>query len=227
MCAGLGTRMRPLTNTMPKPLVPILGKGSLLRTLEILPPAVTRVIIVVNYLEEQIIAAVGASSQGRPVIYVRQDPLDGTGGCLRQVKAQVPDLSERFLAMYGDDLYAAEDLAALTAHPRALLLLQYTACENDTRDAWNVDAEGHLVSLFRPKAGEQVWVNVGAYALDHTWFETTPVLVPGKTDEWSLPHALPQLLERQLSIIAVPATFWLPIGTPEELKTAEKILGRQ
>lgn len=222
MCAGLGTRLRPLTNTVPKPLVPIHGKGSLERTLDILPPEITRVILVVGYLADVLKERIGNASKDRPVLYVTQDPLDGTGGCLRQVKAQVPDLSDRFLVIYGDDLYAAQDLAALVVVPRAVLVLgRITEHEGDTKDAWKLTPDGRIAGLFRPAVGETAFLNPGAYCLDHHWFETDPVLVPGKTTEWSLPHAIPQLIERGFDIKAIPATFWMPVGTPEELAAAE------
>jgi UDP-N-acetylglucosamine diphosphorylase / glucose-1-phosphate thymidylyltransferase / UDP-N-acetylgalactosamine diphosphorylase / glucosamine-1-phosphate N-acetyltransferase / galactosamine-1-phosphate N-acetyltransferase len=227
MCAGLGTRLRPLTNTVPKPLIPIHGKGSLVRTLEALPPEVLRIILVVNYLEEKIKEAIGSTWGGRPVIYVHQEPLDGTGGCLRQVKEQVSDLSERFLVMYGDDLYAAKDIAALLPYPRALLGIEYVAGGNDTKDAWKVDENRNILSLYRPEKGENVWMNPGVYCLDHTWFETDPILTPGKTDEYSLPHAIQQMIAQGHDITVVPATFWMPVGTPEELQKAEEALSAE
>ena len=227
-CAGLGTRLRPLTNTVPKPLIPIAGKGSLERTLDMLSSQVTRVIIVVGYLADVIKERIGTQSHGRPVIYATQDPLDGTGGCLRQVLRQVPDLSERFMVIYGDDLYAAQDIAAVAASSScALLGLPIVAKGNDTKDAWKVDEEGKLLTLFRPSPGDHVWMNVGVYLLDHSWFATDPVLVPGKTAEWSLPHAIPQMLAKGIEIRAIPATFWMPVGSPEELAAAEKALREQ
>ncbi len=223
MCAGLGTRLRPLTNTTPKPLIPIAGKGSLERTLEMLPSQVTRIILVVGYLADQIKERFGDAYHGRPIVYVTQDPLDGTGGCLRQVLRDVPDLSARFLVINGDDLYAKKDLAALAEASLALLGIPFIAKLNDTRDAWKADADGKLLDLFRPSPADgQVWMNIGAYCLDHSWFATDPMLVPGKTDEYSLPHAIPQMIERGIEIRAIPATFWMPVGSPEELKAAEE-----
>lgn len=224
-CAGRGTRLRPLTDTVPKPLIPVAGKGTLPRTLDILPPDVTRVILVVGHLADAIKERIGTTSHGRAVAYVTQDPLDGTGGCLRRVLRDVPDLSERFLVMYGDDLYAEKDFTAIVQSPScALLGLPVVAKGNDTKDAWKADADGKLLELFRPSPGDHVWMNVGVYLLDHSWFKTDPVLVPGKTSEYSLPHAIPQMIERGIEIRAIPATFWMPVGTPEELQAAENML---
>lgn len=222
MCAGRGSRMRPLTDTTPKPLVPILGKGSLTRTLEILPPAVTRVVLVVGYLAEQIRGTVGSKFRGRPVVYASQAPLDGTGGCLRQVKRQLPDLSRRFLVMNGDDLYAAPDLEALVAAEHGVLVLETRLKKEE--DSWLRDEHGSLRGLTRTPAGATGCINVGAYCLDQAWFDTKPVLVPDKPFEWSLPHAIPELIERGHSVSAIPATWWMPVGTPQELQAAEEAL---
>lgn len=225
MSAGLGTRLRPLTDTIPKPLVPIAGKGSLERTLEQLPSEVTRVILVVGYLADVIRERIGTEAHGRPVTYVTQDPLDGTGGCVRQVKRQVPDLSERFLVISGDDLYAASDLSALAEVPCGALVRAWkTVREGETKDAWKLTPNGLLEGIFRPSVGELAFLNLGAYCLDHQWFDTAPVLVPGKTGEWSLPHAIPELLSRGVLFVGVPATFWVPITTMEDIATAEDAL---
>jgi bifunctional UDP-N-acetylglucosamine pyrophosphorylase/glucosamine-1-phosphate N-acetyltransferase len=221
MCAGLGTRMRPLTNDTPKPLVPVLGKGTLERLLEMLPAEITRVVIVENYLGEKIKEKIGNTSHGRPVIYAHQDPLDGSGGALRQAKAQVPDLSDRFLIINGDDLYAASDLQRLAQTPFGLLVLESVAPRDI--DVCKVE-DGRVTGFTEAKKGEAGIINVGAYLFDHRWFETTPTLVPGKEAEYSLPHVVPQLVANGVHITAVPATFWLPVGTPEELQKAEDLL---
>jgi bifunctional UDP-N-acetylglucosamine pyrophosphorylase/glucosamine-1-phosphate N-acetyltransferase len=222
MCAGLGTRLRPLTDTIPKPLIPINGKGSLERTLEILPPDVTRIILVVGYLADHIKERIGTTFQGRPVIYVTQGVLDGTGGCLRQVKRQVEDLSDRFLVINGDDLYAASDLLHLSQVPIGLVTFQTIAPR--TIDSCDVSKEGLLIGFTETQMGEAGRINIGAYCLDHRWFDTAPVRVPGKDTEWSLPHALQQLLDKGISLQVIEGTFWMPVGTPEELAAAERAL---
>jgi bifunctional UDP-N-acetylglucosamine pyrophosphorylase/glucosamine-1-phosphate N-acetyltransferase len=224
MCAGRGTRLRPITDTIPKPLVPVNGKGSLEHTLEALPSEVSRVILIVGYLSDKIKERIGDAYRGKPVVYVTQNPLDGTGGCLRQVKEQIPDLSERFLVLYGDDIYDRRDLAELVAVPRGLLAEEYVAAADDTKDAWKIDSEGRLLELYRPKAGDRVYMNIGAYVLDHHWFETDPIKVPGKADEWSLPHAIPQMIKAGNDVVAVNATLWLPVNTPEDLTIAEEVM---
>lgn len=221
LCAGLGKRLRPLTESVPKPLVPVAGRGTLLRMLDILPDAVTRIIIVTHHLEEQIHAAVGDVWHGRPVTYIHQEPLDGTGGALRQARSVIT--SSRFLVLNGDDLYAADDVRRLVEAPLAVLVREGTLDKEE--DAWRVSATGALERLYRAPSGTVALTNSGGYVLDHDWFDTAPVLSPGKTDEWSLPHAIPELIMRGKQFTPILATWWRPVGTPEELAAANAELG--
>lgn len=222
MCAGLGTRLRPITDTIPKPLVPISGRSSLERTLDILPDDIDRIILVVGYLADQIKARIGSSFRGRSVEYVHQDVLNGTGGALRLAESAIR--SDRFLVLMGDDLYAKEDLDDLVKHDKAVLC--YRGRASGSLDALALDNENRVCGLYRPEAGEEVLLNTGAYTLDSHWFATKPVLVPGKTSEWSLPHAIPQLIDLGHPIHAIEASFWMPVGTPEQLEKAESIVAK-
>jgi NDP-sugar pyrophosphorylase family protein len=222
MCAGLGTRLRPITDTVPKPLVPIAGRSSLERTLDILPDEVDRLILVVGYLADQIKFRIGESFDGREVVYVHQDILDGTGGALRRAESALQ--SDRYLVLMGDDLYSKQDLADLAKHDKAILCYQGEA--SGSLDALQVDDDRRVCGFYRPPAGTSCLLNTGAYSLDRHWFATEPVLVPGKSDEWSLPHAIPQLIDLGHPIYVIEATFWMPVGTHEQLAQAEALVGK-
>src|SRR5437870_10122686 len=83
LAAGLGTRLRPHTLTTPKPLLPVRGRPLLDWTLGALPPAVGRVLVVVNYLAEQIEAYLASQAHFRDWEAVRQAEPRGTGDALR------------------------------------------------------------------------------------------------------------------------------------------------
>lgn len=215
LAAGRGSRLRPLTDTVPKPLVPVAGRGTLVRLLEILPPSVDRVILIVGYLEEKIRETVGDSFAGRSIVYVTQHPLDGTGGALRQAQSSLR--SERFLVLNGDDLYGRSDLERLCEVERGVLVFRQKMIA--PMDCWRVE-RGALVCFEKTPVGEIGNANINAMLLGQEWFETEPVLTPGKTDEWSMPHAFPQLFAH-FSYRAIEATFWMPCGTVEEIARAE------
>lgn len=215
LAAGRGTRLKPLTDTLPKPLVPISGRGTLLRLLDNLPSAISRIVIVVNYLQDQIRHAVGKHWRGRPVVYLEQTELDGTGGALRSTQPAL--LSERFMVANGDDLYGAEDLEELSTRERGILVK--IAPLHKDMETWFV-RQGCASGIRTSPMGSIGPINTGAYLLGQEWFETFPILVPGKDTEWSLPHAIPQLFFDYKYEI-VEAEFWQPCGTFEEIAVAE------
>jgi NDP-sugar pyrophosphorylase family protein len=116
--AGLGTRLRPLTDTLPKPMIEVGGKPILRHTLEALPSAVTEAIIVIGYKGEAIRAHLSDASL--PVRFVEQAELLGTYDALMSAHPHLDDAP--FLALNGDDLYAKADLERLTeAGPFSML----------------------------------------------------------------------------------------------------------
>jgi len=81
LAAGLGTRMRPLTDTMPKPLVPVDGKPLLDHVLDRLAEAdVAAAVVNVHYLPDQIIEHVKGRTKPRVLISDERDMVLGTGG---------------------------------------------------------------------------------------------------------------------------------------------------
>jgi NDP-sugar pyrophosphorylase family protein len=82
LAAGKGTRLRPLTDTIPKPLVKVAGRPLLDHIVEALPSSVNELIIVTGYLEEQIHTHCGKSFHGRKVTYVHQEEQKGTAHAL-------------------------------------------------------------------------------------------------------------------------------------------------
>ena len=81
LAAGLGTRMRPLTDKMPKPMVPVAGKPLLDHVLDRLAEAdVATAVVNVHYLPDQIVQHVKTRQAPRVVISDERDMVLGTGG---------------------------------------------------------------------------------------------------------------------------------------------------
>src|SRR3954447_11874917 len=121
LAAGLGTRLRPHTLATPKPLLPVRGRPILDWALGALPPRVDRVLVVVNYLAEQIEAYLKTQKQVAACEAVFQREPRGTGDALRSCRERLRG-GGSFLVLNGDDLYGAADLAELASKPAGLLV---------------------------------------------------------------------------------------------------------
>ena len=147
LAGGLATRLRPITQTIPKALIELASKPFIHHQLTYLKKqGVTQVVICIGYLGEMIQEVVGdGSAFGLQVSYCLDGPvLLGTGGALRQA---LPVLGEDFFVLYGDSYlpvdFAAVQAAYLSSHQPALM----TVLKNGDRwDKSNVVFEkGRLV----------------------------------------------------------------------------------
>jgi NDP-sugar pyrophosphorylase family protein len=103
LAGGLATRMRPLTETVPKALLEVAGEPFVAHQLRLLArEGVRRVVLCVGYLGEQVAEFVGDGSRfGVEAAFVYDGPqLLGTGGALRRALPAIG--SDEFLVMYGD-----------------------------------------------------------------------------------------------------------------------------
>lgn len=118
LCAGLGTRLRPYTDLIPKPMVPVGGRPLLEHTVLFLKErGVTDFIFNLHYLPEKITAHFGDGSRfGVRIRYSDETAmLMGTGGALKKME---PMLDESFLFMYGDELHRFDFSPVADFHAR-------------------------------------------------------------------------------------------------------------
>jgi bifunctional UDP-N-acetylglucosamine pyrophosphorylase/glucosamine-1-phosphate N-acetyltransferase len=215
LAAGLGTRLRPHTLTTPKPLLPVQGRPILDWTLSALPPEVDRVVVVVNYLADQIRDFMATQRHVADWETVQQTQPRGTGDALRSCRGKVG--SDRFLVLNGDDLYGAADLQRLAEVDAGLLVV---SMENPTGvGVVIVDDQGRVTKLIekQPMKGRH-WVNIGAYAFPQRAMDIDLPLSP--RGEYEITDAVTAIAATQEFRI-VPSTFWLPIGTVEAWQAAQ------
>lgn len=118
LAAGLGTRLRPITNAMPKPLLPLAGRSLIEWNLLLLRRhGVTEVVINTHHLGEQIERALGDGSRLGMALHFSHEPVIlGTGGGLKQAASFFG--REPFFVLNGDTI-ADLDLGALRARHEA------------------------------------------------------------------------------------------------------------
>ncbi len=139
LAGGLATRLRPVTEKVPKALLPIAGRPFIHWQLGLLAQqGVTEVVLCTGYLGEQIQAAVGdGSGFGVTVRYSFDgDTLLGTGGALKRA---LPKLGAAFFVLYGDSYLRCSFAAAQSAYAASADLgLMTVFCNEDRWEKSNV-----------------------------------------------------------------------------------------
>jgi UDP-N-acetylglucosamine diphosphorylase / glucose-1-phosphate thymidylyltransferase / UDP-N-acetylgalactosamine diphosphorylase / glucosamine-1-phosphate N-acetyltransferase / galactosamine-1-phosphate N-acetyltransferase len=217
LAAGKGTRLRPLTESTPKPLVRVGGKTLLDHIVESLPSAVDELIIVTGYLEDQIKQHCGTLFHGRRVQYVTQTEQKGTAHALWLCKDL---LKGRFLFMFADDLHGKDDIARLTSYTRAMLTLT-----TDTPERFGIvvrHPDGTLAEMIeKPEHPPSNLASTGVMVLDDHIFEYEPTIETN--GEYYLTDVI-AAYAKQYPIAVVEQSLWIPIGYPEDIEKAEQIL---
>jgi len=118
LCAGLGTRLRPLTDQVPKPAVPVCQVPLIRYTLGLLAGAgIRRAVVNLHHLTGAMEAAARAAAEelGMALAVSREPTIAGTGGALREA-APLLSGAEAVVVLNGDVLFDADLPAALSAH---------------------------------------------------------------------------------------------------------------
>lgn len=218
LAAGKGTRLRPLTDHTPKPLVQVSGKTLLDHIVSMLPSAVDELIIVTGYLEEQIKEYCGTSFHGRSVRYVTQTEQKGTAHALWLCKEYIHD---RFLFMFADDLHGRTDLARITSYTRAMLT--YTTSTPERFGIVVRHPDGTLAEIVeKPEHPPSNLASTGVMVLDEHIFEFDPY-ANETNGEYYLTDVI-AAYAKKYPLAVVEQSLWIPIGYPEDIARAEKIL---
>jgi MurNAc alpha-1-phosphate uridylyltransferase len=225
LAAGYGTRLKPLTDRMPKPLVPVAGKPMIEYALDKLRAyGIQEIIINVSHLKEQLTAYLSAFNDLTIIISEEAEPLETGGG----LKKALPLLgSDPFFTINSDILWTDERESALDR------LTSY----------WD-DAKMDVLLLTQPKAK----------AIGHDKGEDRLFIKPGNTFDWNeqeTPYIIAGIgiLHPRVLVNAPDGKFtvkilwhqalkqnrlaclphhgqWFQTGTLADIKTAEKHLMR-
>ena len=225
LAAGLGTRMRPLTDDRPKPLLPIEGRSLLHHALDRLGDAgIGNIVVNAHWHAEQVADAAAAHGTRPPPTVLREPLLLETGG---GVKAALPHLgSNPFVVINGDAFWldgphpALRRLAAAfdPAEMDALLLLVRTAhVDGETgRGDFLLDPLGRAR---RPKEREIAPYLFGGVQI------LSPVLFEGMPEgPFSLNSVYDRAIENGRLFGLVHDGAWFHLSTPRDLARAETML---
>lgn len=225
LAAGLGLRMRPITERMPKPLVRVAGKALLDHVLDKLGEAgVAHAVVNVHYLPDQIIRHVAARQMPRVTISDERDMVLGTGGGV--VKA-LPLLGDApFFHLNADTMWidgVRPNLLRLadTFDPAAmdiLMLLAPTATSvgYDGSGDYAMATDGRLIK--RKEKQLVPFVYAGAAILSPKLFAGAPAGEFSLTDLFNRAEAGGRLFGLRLEGV------WMHVGTPDAITAAENAI---
>lgn len=213
---GLGTRLRPLTQDIPKPMLRV-GRRPILETilLSFRKAGFSRFYVSVNYKRERIMEHFGDGSAFNVTVrYLEEQERLGTAGAL-SLLPEAP--AEPIIVMNGDLLTSLNFGKLMDFHVASGAPATICAREYEVQIPFGViEVEGGALVGIREKPVHTYFVNAGVYALSP---EVLPLLAKGQAID------MPDLLERTIAELGKPVVFpireyWLDIGRADDLAKA-------
>jgi mannose-1-phosphate guanylyltransferase len=220
LAGGEGTRLRPLTETMPKPALPLAGKPSIVYMIEWLARhGVDEVIVSCGFLAEEMRGLL-SQIEGPAIRYVQEPEPRGTAGAIKYAEDL---LGERFLALNGDVLCDL-DLSALIEQHQATgataTLALYPVQDPSAYGLVRRESDGEIREFVEKPTPDQVdtdEISAGAYMLERSVLD----LIPEGRQVSIEREVFPGLVGRGLYGRRLEG-YWLDIGTPERFMQATR-----
>ena len=223
LAAGSSTRTLPLTQTRPKPLLPVVNRPLICHTLDQLEELAEEAILVVGYKAEQIQETLGDHYGSLRLRYRFQTERRGTGHAL----AQARDLIHGpFFLLNGDDLLHRDDLVRLMAHDYAVLgQLVPDPRPFGILELTEEGAVRRILEKPRDYTGRPL-ASTGAYLFQPQVLELLERLNESERGEIELVDVIAKLPAGACQAVEV-GRYWLPVGYPWKLLDANNVLLEQ
>ena len=227
LAAGYGERMRPLTNSIPKPLLPINGKPILYYTLQLLKKnRISEVVINLHHMPDMIMGAFGdGSSFEMKIHYSCEKEILGTAGGIKAAEGFLKD--ETFLVINSDILVDIDINKVLEFHKQkravvTMVLRQDTAV--DRYGAIEIDSDGRIRRfLGKPEYKRSLLLKkmmfTGIHIVEPEIFDE----IPSKKYCGITEEIYPKLINKNTPIYGYEFNgYWIDIGTPERYEKAKQ-----
>lgn len=225
LAAGLGTRLRPLTNTIPKPLLPVAGTPIIVWNLLLLRRHGFReVVINLHHLGPMIEQTLGGGEQyGLRISYSREPVILGTGGGIKQVE---PFFSgEPFLVVNGDTLFELDLDALIAFHRRHAAAATLVLRKDPEAERWGLVEVGSGYRIVRiagrgvpDTAPTEPRMFTGVHILHPRLLRDVP-----KGRASSIIDAYVTAIQSGEAVLGYDAEgYWSDVGTPERYAQTER-----
>ncbi|HXQ92851.1 MAG TPA: NDP-sugar synthase, partial [Nitrososphaerales archaeon] len=222
MAGGEGSRLRPLTSTRPKPLVPVVNRPILWHVLRLLQKhSIDEAHITLHYLADQITTTFSGSRDiNLHINYSFEDRPLGTAGSVKAIEDQ---LTDTFLVISGDVMTDFDLTRLIEFHKKsgATVTIGLARVQNPLEYGVVMTDSDHRVTRFLEKPGwSEVFsdtVNTGIYVINR---EALKEIESEKQFDFSK-DLFPRLLKKENSIFALPLDgYWCDVGMPSQYITA-------
>ena len=217
MAGGKGTRLRPITNTCPKPMLKVNGKPILQILIEeCVSYGLQNFYISVNYLKEQIIDYFGDGSEwGVNIKYIIEGNPLGTAGSLSLLPK---DIKKPILVMNGDVLTRLNPTKLIRFHEDNNSVATLSVREHKTIIPFGVVNTNEIeLESFTEKPQYTHLVNAGVYIINPEVLELIP-----KNVAMDMPTLLQEVKNKGKSVNVFPIhEYWVDVGRPETMEEAQ------
>ncbi len=222
LAAGEGTRMRPLTYTRPKVMLPVFNKPILEHLItELKQAGINDVVFVVGYRDDTIREHFGDGSEwGIKIDYVTQRKQLGTADALRSSSHLLED---KFLMLNGDAIIDSKDIENITA--KNSMAMGVFKVENP-QDFGVVKLNGNNVTgiIEKPEEPPSNLINAGIYCFNQNIFGAIERTPKSKRGEYEITDSIELLIQDGHEIKAQEISTWIDVGYPWDLLDANEYM---
>jgi mannose-1-phosphate guanylyltransferase len=213
LAGGEGTRLRPLTYTVPKPVLPLAGRPHIAYVIDwLVRHGVDDVVVSCGHLAEGMRSALAELEPDVEIRYAEEPDARGTAGAIRFAEDL---LSDRFLVLNGDVLCDLDLTALISQHERTgarATIALYPVEDPSGYGLVHREGDGEITEFLEKPEPEQIdtdEINAGAYLLERSVLDLIP---PGRAVSIER-EVFPELIGEGLYGIRLEG-YWIDIGTP-------------
>ncbi len=221
MAGGRGERLRPLTESIPKPMLPLGGKPIIERNIDrLISYGVEKIYISVKYLGQQIVDYFGdGSSKVISIEYIWEDEPLGTAGAL----ALVERFNTDHILLMNSDLFTDVDFEdlylSLIDQNASMVVATVPYTRKVPYGIFEIERDHQIVGL-QEKPTYTNYANAGIYIIETTCLEDIP-----KHEFFHITHLMEKLIAKNKKVIHNPITgYWIDIGQHQDYKNAMEIV---
>jgi UDP-N-acetylglucosamine diphosphorylase / glucose-1-phosphate thymidylyltransferase / UDP-N-acetylgalactosamine diphosphorylase / glucosamine-1-phosphate N-acetyltransferase / galactosamine-1-phosphate N-acetyltransferase len=228
LVAGKGTRLSPLTDYTPKPMLSVAGRPLLeWMIMRVKEAGITEILLVTNYLEEQFKTYFGdGSKHGVKISYKKQEKTLGTANAFLQAEEFVGE--NQFMALYGDHYIANGVLKKIkNNHQEGEVAVGSLLVEDPSQyGAFKLDGEYIKKVVEKPPKGKEPskYANIGIYIFPHGVFDYIKKTPLSPREEYEITDTMQLMIDDNILLRKheIATMDWLDIGLPWNLLEANQ-----